>query len=64
MFRSSDRDSYDGDVADHRVDGTAHGSAPEDRLLWDITSPRQPIRLPGVAMAGFGDRGITPPECS
>ncbi|MEV4313477.1 helix-turn-helix domain-containing protein [Actinocrispum sp. NPDC049592] len=30
-------------------------------MLWDITCPKRPSRLPGVTMAGFGDRGITPP---
>ena len=29
--------------------------------LWDIACPTQPSRVPGVTMAGFGDRGITPP---
>ncbi|PXX60235.1 helix-turn-helix protein [Nocardia tenerifensis] len=33
-----------------------------DALLWDIASPRRPSRVPGVSMAGFGDRGITPPD--
>ncbi|MFD6163028.1 helix-turn-helix domain-containing protein [Nocardia sp. NPDC060256] len=33
-----------------------------DALLWDIACPGQSSRVPGVAMAGFGDRGITPPE--
>lgn len=32
-----------------------------DAVLWDITSPNRPSRVPGVAMAGFSDRGITPP---
>jgi len=38
--------------------------APErdDGMLWDIASPARPSRVPGVTMAGFGDRGITPPE--
>ncbi|MFI5592208.1 helix-turn-helix domain-containing protein [Amycolatopsis sp. NPDC051758] len=30
--------------------------------LWDIACPAQPGRVPGVAMAGFADRGFTPPE--
>lgn len=30
-------------------------------MLWDITCPTRPSRVPGVTMAGFGDRGITPP---
>lgn len=30
-------------------------------MLWDIACPNQPSRVPGVVMAGFGDRGITPP---
>jgi AraC-like DNA-binding protein len=30
--------------------------------LWDIARPEQPGRVPGVAMAGFADRGSTPPE--
>ncbi|GAA1969297.1 helix-turn-helix domain-containing protein [Amycolatopsis minnesotensis] len=33
----------------------------DDGLLWDITCPGRPGRLPGVTMAGFGDRGSTPP---
>lgn len=33
-----------------------------DVLLWDIACPGQPSRVPGVTMAGFGDRGITPPD--
>lgn len=33
----------------------------DDGLLWDIACPKQPSRVPGVTMAGFGDRGITPP---
>lgn len=28
--------------------------------LWDIESPAGPSRVPGVTMAGFRDRGITP----
>jgi AraC-like DNA-binding protein len=32
------------------------------RPLWDIARPEQPNRVPGVAMAGFADRGSTPPE--
>jgi AraC-like DNA-binding protein len=31
-------------------------------MLWDIECPTQPSRVPGVAMAGFRDRGITPPD--
>ncbi|MFI6043654.1 helix-turn-helix domain-containing protein [Nocardia sp. NPDC051321] len=31
-------------------------------VLWDIACPRQSSRVPGVTMAGFGDRGITPPD--
>jgi AraC-like DNA-binding protein len=31
----------------------------DDAVLWDITPWTSP--LPGVTMAGFGDRGITPP---
>lgn len=34
----------------------------DDAMLWDIASPRRPGRVPGVSMAGFGDRGLTPPE--
>jgi AraC-like DNA-binding protein len=30
-------------------------------MLWDIACPTEPSRVPGVTMAGFGDRGITPP---
>ena len=30
-------------------------------VLWDIACPAQPSRVPGVTMAGFRDRGITPP---
>ncbi|MEU6269132.1 AraC family transcriptional regulator [Saccharopolyspora shandongensis] len=36
------------------------GSGRDDGALWDITCPKRPSRVPGVAMAGFGDRGITP----
>jgi AraC-like DNA-binding protein len=37
------------------------GSERDDGVLWDIACPTQPSRLPGVTMAGFRDRGITPP---
>ncbi|MFF2554412.1 helix-turn-helix domain-containing protein [Nocardia sp. NPDC058058] len=39
-------------------------SAPgrDDAMLWDIACPPRPSRLPGVAMAGFADRGSTPPD--
>ncbi len=37
------------------------GIEPDDGMLWDIACPRRPFRVPGVAMAGFRDRGITPP---
>jgi AraC-like DNA-binding protein len=37
------------------------GSERDDGLLWDIACPAQPGRVPGVTMAGFTDRGITPP---
>ena len=30
--------------------------------LWDIACPERPGRVPGVAMAGFRDRGSTPPD--
>jgi len=33
----------------------------DEAVLWDITCPNGPSRVPGVSMAGFGDRGITPP---
>jgi AraC-like DNA-binding protein len=33
----------------------------DDEVLWDITCPTRPSRVPGVTMAGFRDRGITPP---
>jgi AraC-like DNA-binding protein len=33
----------------------------DDGVLWDIACPTQPSRVPGVTMAGFRDRGITPP---
>jgi AraC-like DNA-binding protein len=33
----------------------------DDAVLWDIACPPQPGRVPGVAMAGFRDRGRTPP---
>lgn len=33
----------------------------DDAVLWDITSPSRPSRVPGVSMAGFRDRGLTPP---
>src|SRR5438270_13560866 len=35
--------------------------ATDDGLLWDIASPVRRHRMPGVVMAGFIDRGITPP---
>lgn len=38
------------------------GSGRGDAVLWDIACPRRPSRLPGVTMAGFGDRGVTPPD--
>ncbi|SDT45041.1 AraC family transcriptional regulator [Microlunatus soli] len=34
---------------------------PADGMLWDIATPTLSSRLPGVTMAGFTDRGITPP---
>ncbi len=37
------------------------GSERDDGVLWDIACPAQPRRVPGVTMAGFRDRGITPP---
>jgi AraC-like DNA-binding protein len=33
----------------------------EKPVLWDIATPHRPLRVPGVTMAGFVDRGITPP---
>lgn len=33
----------------------------DDGVLWDIACPQRPSRVPGVTMAGFDDRGITPP---
>jgi AraC-like DNA-binding protein len=36
-------------------------SEQHDGVLWDIACPTQPSRVPGVTMAGFRDRGITPP---
>jgi AraC-like DNA-binding protein len=33
----------------------------DDGALWDITCPTYPSRVPGVTMAGFRDRGMTPP---
>ncbi|WP_249714103.1 AraC family transcriptional regulator [Rhizomonospora bruguierae] len=35
--------------------------ARDDAVLWDITCPNRPSSVPGVAMAGFRDRGVTPP---
>jgi AraC-like DNA-binding protein len=48
--------------APERDDRMASG-APErdDGMLWDIARPGHPSRVPGVTMAGFGDRGLTPP---
>lgn len=46
------------------VSGKPEPQAPQqrdDRMLWDIASQNQPSRTPGVRMAGFIDRGITPP---
>ncbi len=37
------------------------GAAERDDVLWDIACPASPSRVPGVTMAGFGDRGVTPP---
>lgn len=37
------------------------GSERDDGVLWDIACPTRPGRVPGVTMAGFRDRGITPP---
>ncbi|MBO0872214.1 MAG: AraC family transcriptional regulator [Pseudonocardia sp.] len=34
----------------------------DDGVLWDIACPTRPSRVPGVTMAGFRDRGITPPN--
>lgn len=39
----------------------ASASERDDAVLWDITRPAR-HRLPGVTMAGFGDRGMTPSE--
>ncbi|MFI9815948.1 helix-turn-helix domain-containing protein [Saccharothrix variisporea] len=36
-------------------------SEPDYPVLWDIACPDRPSRVPGVAMAGFRDRGVTPP---
>lgn len=41
------------------------GSGAYDRngaALWDIARPARPSRVPGVMMAGFHDRGLTPPS--
>lgn len=41
------------------------GSGAYDRnggALWDIARPARPSRVPGVVMAGFHDRGLTPPS--
>ena len=43
----------------------AMGSGAYDRndaALWDIARPARPSRVPGVMMAGFDDRGLTPPS--
>ncbi|MEV6906371.1 helix-turn-helix domain-containing protein [Amycolatopsis sp. NPDC051071] len=37
------------------------GAGRDDGMLWDIACPKQAGRVPGIAMAGFRDRGITPP---
>ncbi|MEV6638873.1 helix-turn-helix domain-containing protein [Amycolatopsis sp. NPDC051371] len=34
---------------------------PADEALWDVALPASPGRPPGVTMAGFSDRGRTPP---
>jgi AraC-like DNA-binding protein len=34
--------------------------SPEE-FLWDVVSPARRVRTPGVSMAGFADRGRTPP---
>ncbi|WP_246257933.1 AraC family transcriptional regulator [Amycolatopsis anabasis] len=36
-------------------------SETDDAVLWDIACPKRPSRVPGVTMAGFRDRGLTPP---
>ncbi|MGW4246525.1 helix-turn-helix domain-containing protein [Nocardia sp. NPDC004722] len=36
------------------------GVQQDGAMLWDIACPRGPSRLPGLTMAGFGDRGRTP----
>jgi AraC-like DNA-binding protein len=41
------------------------GSGAHDRsdgALWDIARPALPGRVPGMMMAGFEDRGLTPPS--
>jgi AraC-like DNA-binding protein len=41
------------------------GSGAQDRndaAMWGITCPAGPSRVPGLAMAGFCDRGLTPPS--
>jgi hypothetical protein len=53
MFRSVGVRSIGNVIGRARVD---------DGLLWDIACPPQPSRVPGVTMAGFRDRGVTPPD--
>jgi hypothetical protein len=36
-------------------------SEQDDGVLWDIACPKRSSRVPGITMAGFADRGITPP---
>jgi AraC-like DNA-binding protein len=52
MFRSAGLRSIGNVIGRARAD---------DGVLWDIACPAQPSRVPGVTMAGFRDRGITPP---
>ena len=33
----------------------------DDEAIWDIATPARPLRAAGVTMAGFDDRGRTPP---
>lgn len=57
--------AYDGCMVSRESTHSARGQRavgmPSDGRLWDIASPAQPSRIPGVSMAGFIDRGITPP---
>lgn len=38
----------------------SYHSGRQDGFVWDVARPRRPCRMPGMAMAGFRDRGVAP----